>query len=119
MDWINDEMMELMFQMKNSCVVVLVLLGLAQSAMSWPLEEILVAEGNPKTIPANPATILLHPQTILCRKSLFLGFFGILQLFHTYNLCYDYHSFSIERLQGIFLGILKDSQGFFASPVNS
>ena len=54
-------MMELMFQMKNSCVVVLVLLGLAQSAMSWPLEEILVAEGNPKTIPANPATIPLHP----------------------------------------------------------
>jgi len=32
--------------MKNSCVVVLVLLGLAQSAMSWPLEEILVAEAD-------------------------------------------------------------------------
>lgn len=40
--------------MKNSCVIVLVLLGLAQTAMLWPLEDFLVAEGNPETIPVNP-----------------------------------------------------------------
>lgn len=32
--------------MKNSCVIALVLLSLAQTAMLWPLEEILGAEGS-------------------------------------------------------------------------
>ena len=41
--------------MKNCCVIVLVLLSVAQTAFLWPLEDILSSEGN--TIPFSTVII--------------------------------------------------------------